>query len=174
MLWWPTTESVAFKETCWWDSRAAVRLHEVYCIGGPLRVVVATLSGGQTSLTLTRVVIFFRFESNIIFFFPICLVFFLKGRKLCGDGRAPADRYRRCADEEGDKGWPSSQPKAQKGVHGQAKTSRQVGAWFSVLMVLWLGSKVKKRGKGKTSLKAKWRPKNKGKEYCQETEEADV
>lgn len=41
---------------------------------------------------------------------------------------------------EGDRGW----PQAQKDVHGQAETPRQVGTWFCVLMLLfWLGSRVK-------------------------------
>lgn len=71
MLWWPTTESVAFKETCWWDCT----VHPANWMSGtvfvPLRILLGVLIGGQICLTSTWVVIFCRFFGLPYLFFSL-------------------------------------------------------------------------------------------------------
>lgn len=103
MLWWPTTESVAFKETCWWDCTVHPANRMSGTVFVPLRILLGVLIGGQICLTSTWVVIFCRFFGlpYLFFFLPFHLVLSPNGGELCMDGRVPADRYSRCADE----GW---------------------------------------------------------------------
>lgn len=121
MLWWPTTESVAFKETCWWDCT----VHPANWMSGtvfvPLRILLGVLIGGQICLTSTWVVIFCRFFGlpYLFFFFPSILFshqmencVWMAGCQQTGT----VDVLMR----DGDRGRPQLQPRAERDIHRQA------------------------------------------------------
>lgn len=99
---------------------AASRLNEWYCIRAPLWVAVGVLNGGQTCLTPTWVVFFYRFWRALFFF--SYLVLSVNEGELCAwmagcQQTGTVDVLMR----EGDRGWPQSQPQAQTGVRGRTR-----------------------------------------------------